>query len=74
MVFDGGNAYEPVIANMILECKVPVNILFGDIKNIDDKSFGHLVLQIPDDERTKGRIVAYLQERNLTVEEVIENV
>ncbi|MGI6349778.1 MAG: ATP-binding cassette domain-containing protein [Eubacteriaceae bacterium] len=74
VVFDGGNAYEPVIANMILECKVPVNILFGDIKNIDDKSFGHLVLQIPDDERTKGRIVAYLQERNLTVEEVIENV
>lgn len=74
VVFDGGNAYEPVIANMILECKVPVNILFGDIKNIDDKSFGHLVLQIPDDERTKGRIVAYLQEKNLTVEEVIENV
>ncbi len=74
VVFDGGNAYEPVIANMILECKAPVNILFGDIKNIDDRSFGHLVLQIPDDERTKERIITYLKRKNLAVEEVAGNV
>lgn len=74
VVFDGKNAYEPVISNMILECKVPVNILFGDIKNIDDKSFGHLVLRIPDDNRSAEKIIAYLKARNLTVEEVVSNV
>ncbi|MDF2542671.1 MAG: metN [Herbinix sp.] len=33
IIFDGRTSYEPVIANMVLECKTPVNIMFADKKH-----------------------------------------
>lgn len=49
IVFDGMSSFEPVISNMTLECRTPVNILFADTKNIDGKAFGHMILQLPED-------------------------
>lgn len=71
IVFDGDYTYEPIMANMILDCKEVVNILFADIKNIDNKAYGHLVLQVPDDDRAADKIITYFKMKNLSVEEVI---
>jgi D-methionine transport system ATP-binding protein len=71
IVFDGDFTYEPIIANMILDCREIVNILFADIKNIDNKAYGHLVLQIPDDNIAADKIITYFKMKNLSVEEVI---
>ena len=49
MVFDGENAFEPIIANMIIACKAPVNILYGNIERVNEKSFGQMVIQFPND-------------------------
>lgn len=70
IVFDGSTSFEPVIANMILDLKETVNIVFADTKNIDGKAYGQTVIQVPDDERAIRRITAYLEGKNLTVEEV----
>ncbi len=70
IVFDGTSSYEPVIANMVLECKSPVNILYADTKNIDGKAFGQIVVQMPQDDSLAGKMVHYLQARGLSVEEV----
>ena len=70
IVFDGSSSFEPVIANMVLECKAPVNIIFADSKNIDGKAFGQIVIQMPEDDRAAGKMLAYLNSRHLTVEEV----
>ncbi|NLJ95632.1 MAG: ATP-binding cassette domain-containing protein [Clostridiales bacterium] len=71
IIFDGRTSFEPIIANMILECRTPVNILFADTKDIDGKAFGQMVIQLPDDETSKKRIFAYLETNNITHEEVI---
>lgn len=71
IIFDGRTSFEPVIANMILECRTPVNILFADTKDIDGKAFGQMVIQLPDDETSKKRIFAYLETNNIQHEEVI---
>ncbi len=68
IVFDGQSSYEPVIANMILTFKQPVNIIFADSKNIDGKAFGQIVLQLPEDEATAAKMQQYLQMQGLTVE------
>lgn len=68
IVFDGQSSYEPVIANMILEFKQPVNIIFADSKNIDGRAFGQIVLQLPADAETAAKMQQYLQMRGLTVE------
>ncbi len=68
IVFDGQSSYEPVIANMILEFKQPVNIIFADSKNIDGRAFGQIVLQLPDDAKTAQKMLQYLHMRGLTAE------
>lgn len=70
IIFNGRASFEPVIANMVLECRTPVNILFADTKDIDGKAFGQMVIQLPNDETSKKRIFAYLQTNNIPYEEV----
>ncbi|MEG0838894.1 MAG: ATP-binding cassette domain-containing protein [Hydrogenoanaerobacterium sp.] len=74
IVFDGSSSFEPVIANMIMECKEPVNILFADTKNIDGKAFGQIVVQLPLQKEIADKMLAYLRIKNLKVEEVEGNV
>ena len=74
IVFDGMSSFEPVISNMTLECRTPVNILFADTKNIDGKAFGHMILQLPEDAAAIERIRAYLESRGITYKEEEPNV
>ncbi|NLP15775.1 MAG: ATP-binding cassette domain-containing protein [Clostridiales bacterium] len=71
IIFDGRTSFEPVIANMVLECRTPVNILFADTKDIDGKAFGQMVIQLPEDESSKKRIFAYLEMHKIPHEEVL---
>ena len=70
IVFDGNSSFEPVIANMILECKAPVNIMYADTKNIDGKAFGQMVVQLPQDENLAKKMFSYVKTKGLSVEEV----
>lgn len=74
IVFDGMSSFEPVISNMTLECRTPVNILFADTKNIDGKAFGHMILQLPEDAAAVERIKAYLESRGIVYKEEAQNV
>ena len=70
IVFDGKSSYEPVVANLIMECKIPVNIMFADTKDIDGKAYGHIVLQLPEDRLQVEKAIYYLRSKNLVVEEL----
>lgn len=69
IVFEGSSADRPIIANMVLKCGVPVNIVFANTKNIDGKMFGHMILKLPDDPEICRQILAYLDMENITYEE-----
>lgn len=60
IVFNGENSAKPVIANLILDCSVPVNILHADTKDIDGKAYGQIILGLPDDGNSAEKIKAYL--------------
>ena len=68
VVFDGENAFEPIIANMI--CKAPVNILYGNIERVNEKSFGQMVIQFPNDATSVEAGVAFLRAKGMKVQEV----
>lgn len=70
IVFSENSSFEPVIANMVLECKAPVNILLADTKDIGGIAHGQMILQLPQDEAVADRMIQYLRERKLAVEEV----
>jgi D-methionine transport system ATP-binding protein len=69
IVFEGSSADRPIIANMVLSCGAPVNIVFADTKVIDGKIFGHMVLQLPDDANLVRKILSYLYIENIAYEE-----
>ncbi len=71
IIFDGRTSCEPVIANMVLECRTPVNILFADTKDIDGKAYGQMVIQLPKDDAGRKRIISYLNINQIQYEEVL---
>lgn len=74
IVFTQNSSFEPVIANMVLECKAPANILLADTKDIGGTAHGQMILQLPEDKAIGDKMIRYLQERNLTVEELEDYV
>lgn len=74
VVFDGKSSYEPVISNLIMECKIAVNIMFADTKDIDGKAYGHMILQLPEDRIQGDKAIYYLRSKNLVVEELEDYV
>lgn len=74
IVFSENSAYEPVIANLILEFNAPINILMADTRNIDGKAVGEMILGLPEDKNLGDNIIDYLKSKGLAVTEVKENV
>ena len=70
IVFTENSAFEPVIANMILQFGQPVNILRADTKNVGGVAKGEMLLQLPVDRETRLKMEDYLKERGLEIEEV----
>ena len=71
VAFNGGTAYQPLIATLALECGVIVNILGADTRNIDGKAFGTMLLGLPDNQAEAAKALAYIaSQKDITVEEV----
>ena len=74
IVFTENSAFEPVIANMILQFGKPVNILRADTKNVGGVAKGEMILGLPDDRHLQVDMEQYLTEHGLAVEEVTDDV
>jgi len=74
VVFRENSAFEPVIGNMILQFKTPVNILLADTKNINGVATGEMILQLPEKGEVASQMIEYLRARKLHVEEVYDYV
>ena len=74
IVFTENSSFEPVIANMVLECRASVNILLADTQDVGGIARGQMVLQLPEDAQTAERMIQYLKDRKLTVEELDDYV
>ena len=73
IAFEEKNTTEPVIANLILEFKTPVNILESNISYINGKSRGQMMVQLPDDEKLSERMVKYLMDSGSVVVEEVDD-
>ncbi|MCI8326172.1 MAG: ATP-binding cassette domain-containing protein [Lachnospiraceae bacterium] len=74
IVFKENSSYEPVIGNMTLQFKTPVNILYANTKDLNGTATGEMILQLPEEAETAQKMVEYLKEKNLYVGEVEQDV
>ena len=70
LIFNGRSSFEPVIANMVLECGCPVNIMYADTRDINGVAFGQMVLQLPEREESRARIMAFARAHSIMLEEM----
>ena len=71
VAFNGGTAYQPLIASLAIDCGVKVNILGADTRNIDGKAFGTMLLGLPDDPSEAAKALQYIRSQpDVTAEEV----
>ena len=70
ITFSGQSSFEPVIGNVVLLYKTPLNILYADTKNLNGKAEGEMILQLPEDQITADKMIEYFRQENLSVEEL----
>ena len=70
IVFDASAAGQPMISKLIKDMDMDINILSADIRQLNGKSFGQMMIARPDGPVDVKRVMDYLRNEGLTVEEV----
>ena len=70
LVFDGHLATEPIISDLVMACKTPINIVFANTKQLDGKALGQMVIELPADETEQNRVLHFLKANHVVYEEV----
>lgn len=70
LIFNGRSSFEPVISNLVLHCGCPVNILYADTRDINGQAVGQMVLELPENQQSRSRILAYAKAHGLILEEM----
>lgn len=71
IVFDANSAGQPIISQLIKDMDMDINILSADIRQLNGKSFGQMMITRPDDPVEVKKIMDYLRNAGMTVEEVL---
>ncbi len=74
IVFSENSSFEPVISNMVLAFKSPANILYANTRNLDGVAKGEMVLQLPEDNEVAEKMITWLKNAKLSVEELEDYV
>lgn len=70
ITFDGLSSNEPVISNVVLACKVPVNIMYAATRDINGTAAGQMIIELPDRDEDMERVLHYLNTAKVPYEEV----
>ena len=70
LIFDGLASKKPVISELVMACKTPVNIAFANTKDIDGVAYGQMVIELPDEETEQLRVISFLKANHVKFEEV----
>ena len=71
VAFNGTMSDEPVIATLAMKKQIPVSILGADTRNVDGKSFGTMLISLPEEIGQRREVMDYLNSCDgVTAEEV----
>ena len=71
VAFNGTMTEEPVVATLVMKKQIPVSILGADTRNVDGKSFGTMLISLPEDIGQRREVLDYLNSCDgVTAEEV----
>jgi len=72
ITFDGRQSQEPIISNITLAAKAPVNIMYAQTRDVNGVAMGQMVIQLPENEEQQSEIFRYLEISRIKYEEVTD--
>ena len=66
LIFTGGRFDKPLISELVLDCHVPINILFADTSEAEGKINGQMIIELPSDEQQADKILSWLRAKEIT--------
>lgn len=70
IIFDGTSSKKSIVSDMIIKCQCDINIAFAELKNIDGKTLGQMIIGLPNEQSEIDKISSYLNDNNIKFEEV----
>ncbi len=70
ITFDGRQSQEPVISNIVLRAKSPVNIMYAQTRDVGGIARGQMVIQLPENEEQQREVLQYLRFAQIPFDEV----
>ncbi len=69
LTFNGDRFNKPIISQLVLDCQAPVNILFADTREMEGMIHGHMILELPSDERQAEKVLLWLRTNQISFRE-----
>ncbi|HHX52007.1 MAG TPA: ATP-binding cassette domain-containing protein [Erysipelothrix sp.] len=63
LIFDGYNAFEPIISELVLQTEQAVNILWANTQEVEELVYGQMLIQVPS---LSQELLDFLDGRNIT--------
>lgn len=69
--FVGASSGQPLLSKIAKKFDVDINVLFGNITELQGVPFGHLIVELRGQENEIKRAYLYIQQENVSIREVI---
>ena len=69
LIFDGTSTEESILAKLILETQTPINILYADTKELEGVTYGHMIVELPENKKSEEKIITWLKHHNINYKE-----
>ncbi|MDO5388708.1 MAG: ATP-binding cassette domain-containing protein [Clostridia bacterium] len=70
IVFDSHTTHRPILSELVLECKYPINLIYADsIEMLNENAVGEMVIEKTGIIETDNKIKDYLKRNNIKYEE-----
>jgi|SRR5699024_5235716 len=73
IIFSGESAGDPLLSQIAKKFDVQINVLFGNITELQEQPFGNLIVSFDGDATEIKRVIDYVYEQNITIREVLSN-
>ncbi|MDM5334044.1 methionine ABC transporter ATP-binding protein [Ureibacillus composti] len=71
--FIGVDVGQPIVSEVAKKFNVDINVLFGNITELQKIPFGNLIIEIVGEDTETEKVVQFIKNRNVQIEEVLAN-
>lgn len=73
IIFSGEAASDPLLSQIAKKFDIEINVLFGNITELQGKPFGNLIVHFEGDLADINQVISYIHEQKIIIEEVIRD-